>query len=145
MKLKKFSIEEANKIIPKIKILFDEIFVLKKKSSFIADEMKWIRDFWGNDLYDKDNADADRYKQFGQDVNINSRRIDQTLKKIEKFGCIVKDVNGGLVDFYSEIKRRKIFLCWQYGEASIKYWHSADVGIHERRPVTEIEKIIEKK
>ncbi|MBI3190937.1 DUF2203 domain-containing protein [archaeon] len=145
MTLKEFSIDEANKLIPKIKMIFDEIFVLKKKTAFVRDEMKWIKEFWGNDLNDSDNIDADSYRKFEQEININLKRIDQSLKKIEKFGCIVKDVDGGLVDFYSVVKGKKIFLCWQYGETNIRYWHSADVGIHERRPVAEIEKIAERK
>ena len=50
-------------------------------------------------------------------------------------GAIIKDLNIGLVDFYSLHNGKEIFLCWQLGEEKIKYWHEANSGYDQRKPI----------
>jgi hypothetical protein len=50
-------------------------------------------------------------------------------------GCILKDINTGLVDFPTVRKGREVFLCWQHGEPEIAFWHDVDAGFAGRQPL----------
>ncbi len=136
-----FTLKEANKIIPKIEEIFDGIFVLRKKIAFAQNEMNWIKEFWRNDMRDSDNPDGDLYDSFVTEIEFMHKQIMKSANQIQSFGCIVKDVNTGLVDFYSSIKKQNVFLCWQYGEKEIKYWHTIDSGFTGRLPLGSTERI----
>jgi len=55
--------------------------------------------------------------------------------EVQAFGAIVKDPQIGLVDFYGRIDGRLVWLCWRYGEESLRYWHELDAGYSHRRPL----------
>ena len=61
--------------------------------------------------------------------------IEVLLARIQSFGCLVKDLNGGLLDFLSERDGRDVFLCWRYGEPAISFYHELHTGFNGRRPV----------
>ena len=141
MKIKTFSVAEANSAIPKIKECFDDIYVMRKRASFLKGEMKWIVEFWGKDLYDSDNADHERFMQIEEELDRMQGRMISKLEKIESFGCVVKDVDIGLVDFYSMINGQLSFLCWKYGEKEISNWHPVQAGFGGRRPLDHTDSI----
>ena len=57
------------------------------------------------------------------------------LERLEKTGCVLKDLEQGLVDFYCRFEGRDIFLCWKLGENNIKAWHEIDSGYIGRKPI----------
>lgn len=61
------------------------------------------------------------------------------LEKLGKKGCLLKDLEQGLVDFYCKFEGRDIFLCWKLGESKIKAWHETDEGFIGRKHVVDIE------
>jgi hypothetical protein len=66
------------------------------------------------------------------------------LDELVQLGCIVKDIEEGLVDFYSHYEGREIFLCWQLGEDSVQYWHEIDSGSPGRKPISLLNKKVQK-
>ncbi len=141
MKLKTFTLKEANKLIPIVKNAFDDLFVLKKKIGIMKSEVDWIRDFWGKDMCDSDNPDGEKHDKLLLEVEKLYKEIKKKVIVLQKQGYVVKDVDNGLVDFYSFINNEPVFLCWQYGEKKIEYWHAIDGGFNGRRPITKINKI----
>ena len=57
------------------------------------------------------------------------------LQQLEALGCILKDLNMGLVDFYTLRDDEPAFLCWKLGEETIRYWHSLESGYTDRQPL----------
>lgn len=55
--------------------------------------------------------------------------------QIESFGCILKDIDLGLIDFPYDAGDEVVFLCWQFGESRVVAWHSVDTGFSERQPL----------
>lgn len=62
-----------------------------------------------------------------------SARIVETISKIQETGCLVKDIDAGLIDFPSLIEGQEAFLCWKQGEHRIEYWHGLEDGFAGRR------------
>ncbi len=62
-----------------------------------------------------------------------SAAILETLAKIQETGCVVKDLEEGLVDFPSVVEGQEAFLCWKLGEKRIEYWHGLEEGFAGRK------------
>ena len=63
------------------------------------------------------------------------------LEKLEKTGCLLKDLEQGLVDFYCKFEGRDIFLCWKLGEDKVKAWHEVDAGFTGRQSIIDLEQL----
>ena len=62
-------------------------------------------------------------------------QFNQRLEVLEDMGCQVKDLNQGLVDFFSVRDGRLVYLCWKEGEEAIRHWHTLDGGFRGRQPI----------
>ena len=82
-----------------------------------------------------DNPDARELRTLGARRETLLERIRHGVDRIHRRGCLVKDLERGLVDFYSLTGDRLIFLCWQLGETQVSHWHSLDGGFAGRRPL----------
>jgi hypothetical protein len=61
--------------------------------------------------------------------------FNQIVDSIHHYGCFLKDVEVGLVDFYALLDNQIVFLCWKYGETEIHHWHEVGQGYGARRPL----------
>src|SRR3974390_1055235 len=52
--------------------------------------------------------------------------LKETLETVQEYGCIVKDLDIGLLDFPTMFRGREVYLCWKLGEPSITWWHGTD-------------------
>ena len=57
------------------------------------------------------------------------------LEKILSTGCLIKDLDVGLLDFPSVINNEEVYLCWKLGEERIRYYHRQDEGYAGRKPI----------
>jgi len=64
-------------------------------------------------------------------------QLQQAVDKIQETGCVVKDVDEGLVDFPSLRDGQEVYLCWKLGEERIAYWHGIEEGFAGRKPLDE--------
>jgi len=61
--------------------------------------------------------------------------ITGAVERVNALGCLVKDVEMGLVDFYATVDGEPAFLCWQFGERAISHWHGLEEGYAGRKPI----------
>ena len=66
-----------------------------------------------------------------------SEQLSRTVDEIQQTGCVVKDLDTGLVDFPSLRRGEKVYLCWKLGEERIGYWHGIEEGFAGRKPLDE--------
>jgi len=64
-------------------------------------------------------------------------RLKQAVAHIQDTGCILKDLETGLVDFPSFINGQEVYLCWKLGEEHIEWWHGMDEGFAGRKRLDE--------
>jgi hypothetical protein len=57
------------------------------------------------------------------------------LSRILETGCVVKDLELGLLDFPSLINNEEVYLCWKLGEDRIRFYHRQDEGFAGRKPL----------
>ena len=61
--------------------------------------------------------------------------VNKLMRRIQSFGCQIKDPATGLIDFPALRDGREILLCWRLGEAGIHWWHDLDAGFQGRQPL----------
>ena len=66
--------------------------------------------------------------QYGQSLK-------DAVEKIQEFGCVIKDLDTGLIDFPTLFHGQEVYLCWKMGESGIGFWHGVDEGFAGRKPI----------
>jgi hypothetical protein len=61
--------------------------------------------------------------------------LKAALERIQSTGCLIKDLDSGLLDFPAIINNEEVFLCWRLGEERIRFWHRQDEGFAGRKPL----------
>lgn len=61
--------------------------------------------------------------------------IRTALDRIHSTGCLVKDLDMGLLDFPAIIDDEEVYLCWKLGEDRIRFYHRQDEGYTGRKPL----------
>ncbi len=61
--------------------------------------------------------------------------IEKQVSEIQRSGCLVKDLDMGLLDFPALVDGVEVYLCWKLGEPRIEWWHSTEEGYSGRRPI----------
>jgi len=62
-------------------------------------------------------------------------RVNLQVQHIQESGVLIKDLDRCLLDFPSEREGRMVFLCWEYGEPELAFWHDIDAGFTGRQPL----------
>lgn len=57
------------------------------------------------------------------------------LERIHSTGCVVKDLDVGLLDFPARLNGEEVYLCWRLGEDRIRFYHRQDEGFAGRKPI----------
>lgn len=125
MAKKVFTVEEANALLPRIRALLEEMFALR-------DEVLAVRpDVWP---VLKKAAGNGGSRKAGELVEV-FKKFEVLLSKLTSIGCELKGLDQGLVDFPAVIKGRSVYLCWQYNEPEVTFWHDIDTGFAGRQPL----------
>ncbi len=73
---------------------------------------------------EEESLDAIRaVTKFNKDYHHMCYIFYKTLDELEQMGCIIRDLDEGLVDIRTTIAKKEIHLSWKVGEKHIEYWH----------------------
>ena len=125
-KKKYFSVEDANSIITEISPLLQELVELKKNIELKVPKLK--------PAMSKISSNGGGYKSLNEHL-VSIGKMEELVSALNSTGCILKDVNTGLVDFPHLRDGREVYLCWKLGEKKISFWHETDAGYAGRKPV----------
>jgi hypothetical protein len=64
-----------------------------------------------------------------------ARRLKGLIDEVQEYGCVIKDLDIGLLDFPTLFRGREVYLCWKLGEAAIAFWHGTDEGFAGRKAI----------
>ena len=124
-----FKLEEANALLPVIRPLIGEL-IRRRRDLAIA-------------MLEADIAGGFGIEKAGSREPLTTRRETRELQddmlglidRIQRHGCIVKDLDLGLVDFPALRGGVLVNLCWKMDEPSIAFWHSVEEGFKARKPL----------
>ena len=122
----KFTLDEANSIIPSLAEKFRKLNMLRQEYVVAQTRLGDIQ------LTSDKGIDDAGLRAVSEQL---AWQIDQGVEEILDRGIIVRDVSRGLVDFPSLRDNQDIYLCWIGGEEQIEYWHETDRGFSHRQPI----------
>ena len=61
--------------------------------------------------------------------------LQKAIVQIQEMGCVVKDLEMGLIDFPSLRDGEEVYLCWKFGEKRIRFYHGIHEGFAGRKPL----------
>ena len=64
-----------------------------------------------------------------------SEVLKSALNRILETGCLIKDLDVGLLDFPAVINQQDVYLCWKLGEDRIRFWHGMEEGFRGRKEI----------
>ena len=126
MPRKYYTLEQAQRQIPEAERLMRRLMRLKR-SLDVLDSIEISCKTCGYDHMEGNTHYNLHYHRLSYDFYRN-------LEKLEAMGCIVKDINLGMLDFLAYHEGKEIFLCWKVGEGSISHWHELD-SFSGRKPI----------
>lgn len=130
---KKFTIEEAEALIPQLEQIMLSIMDNKRGAADLSEELAKIqresRRTGGKGI------DPSLLMNKQTEIDFLVQIISEGLEALEELGAMPKDLDTGLVDFPAIIDGEPVLLCWKYGEKSIDYYHNLSDGFAGRKPV----------
>ena len=125
METRYFSVEEANELLADIEPLMERL--LERRTKVVESRQQIYQ------LLAAGNSDfgGPAASELVQDFVA----IERLARKIRSHGCIIKDLNNGLVDFLSKRDGREIYLCWRYGEPRVEFFHELHMGFKGRQHI----------
>jgi hypothetical protein len=128
-----FSLPQAEKLLPQVESAIREAIALK--AEYKQAEAEW-RNF-AQRVMAMGGVWVNRSQVLDQKTGreATATRLKRAIDRIHEFGCVVKDLDIGLIDFPTRWKGAEVYLCWKLGESGIRFWHGVDEGFRGRKPI----------
>lgn len=133
---KLFTLDEANRLVPTLETLLRH---LVEQRQALREHEQVIEEFRAAAGKSGGGMPGGRFGKARASAETLGTQIAEGIRQIESWGCVVKDLDQGLVDFLSRRGDETVFLCWRLGESSICYWHGLKEGFAGRKPLEQVE------
>ncbi|HEV3330028.1 MAG TPA: DUF2203 domain-containing protein [Bryobacteraceae bacterium] len=130
---KRFTLAEAQSLIPSVDPVLRKAIELKSHYAEAEQEMESYSQriqMMGGLVVNREQALEVRHRR-----DTASTGLREAIQEVEEFGCVLKDLDVGLIDFPTLFRGREVYLCWKLGEAAIAFWHGTDEGFAGRKAI----------
>ena len=130
--LKVFTVEEANRLLPKLGELIRE--AQAKQREILAKEVEVDT----LELLYPSGEEGKVSPEIAREIEAYNEAVNQfysLIDEVHELGCFLKDIDMGLVDFYTLHDGRVVYLCWKFGEPEVGHWHEVGRGYAYRQPL----------
>lgn len=125
-----FTLDEANAQLPKVRQQLSLLREIRARIVSLQARVD-IEELTAPGL----QADPQRMEALLSAIDADVQGFHRSLEAFASLGCELKDLEKGLVDFYSMRGNDVVYLCWMNGEDKIQWWHPLDSGVKGRRPI----------
>jgi hypothetical protein len=129
-----FTVKEADQTIGLLETTLERIKRSKQEFLWLQGELA-ILELIVECGADGNNPNAVELAQKTKRFKRIAKNIEKDVAALEATGCVLRDLDSGIVDFFSIQDGTVVFLCWKKGEESIEHWHSIRDGFGGRQPL----------
>lgn len=122
MQAKRYSVQEANELLPHLAPLLVELRDKFEKAAEIRGTIARVA---------ATNGWSEKRERWLRTL----ARVAELLERIHEWGILLRDLDSGLIDFPTVMEGRDAFLCWRLGEPQVAYWHFPEDGFAGRTPL----------
>src|SRR3954447_17323179 len=130
-----FTLQQAERTLPHVENAVRRAIGLKADYQTAEESMRDLKRkvmLSGGAMINHETALAIRQARDG-----SASRLQEALTEIQDFGCLVKDLDIGLLDFPTLYRGQEVYLCWKLGEKGIDFWHGVEEGFRGRKTIDE--------
>jgi|SRR6266487_1888938 len=128
-----FTLQEAERLLPDVERAIREAINLKTEyqqaETELRSAMQRVMMLGGVDL----NRGA--FVELRTRREARAERLKEVIEQIHEIGCLVKDLDIGLIDFPTLFRGEEVYLCWKLGENGIAFWHGVEEGFQGRKAI----------
>jgi hypothetical protein len=132
--LRYFDLTEATGLLPRLREMLGALRRLRDEAILKKTELDL--------LWQKLEHGAPVLTRLGEEqqaLDHVTSRLVAVAREIEATGCVLRDVDRGLVDFACRARDgNTVFLCWHLDEPAIAFWHGVNEGYGGRRPIADL-------
>ena len=128
-----FSLTEAERLRVQLEPILIEAMEARRKMADVEEQLREIAE-----RISRAGGMLINYEKVGKvrlEFNHLHQSVQSALDRIQETGCVVKDLNMGLLDFPARIDGDEVYLCWKLGEDRIRFYHRQDEGFSGRKPI----------
>jgi len=130
-----FTLRQAEQLLPKIEPAVREAIALKSEYQQAESDCQQFQRrvmMLGGVVVDRSQL-LDRKRR----RDSSAQQLKDAIEKIQDYGCLVKDLDIGLIDFPTLFHGQEVYLCWKLGESGIRFWHGVQEGFRGRKAIDE--------
>jgi len=130
---RRFTLWEAERILPQIREWMREAVAAKAEYEEAERPVRALAEriaLMGGILADRDRAAENKAHR-----DAAGHRLRSVLEHFQECGCLVKDLDTGLVDFPTLFRGEEVYLCWKMDEETIGFWHGVEEGFAGRKAI----------
>ena len=130
---RRFTLAEAQSLIPEVSRLLRDAVLLKGVYQAAGQAIQtWMQriTMMGGMTVDRNQAIDTRKRR-----DTSAASLRSAIEQVQAIGCVVKDLDIGLIDFPTEFRGEEVYLCWKLGEAEIEFWHGVEEGFSGRKAI----------
>ena len=130
-RLRTYTVDEANKELPRVKRVVGQIAELSALLPELEDEARIAE--YESKRPTAGAEDRDRYQQARDAVGGAELELLKAVATLNGMGIQLKGPLEGLIDFPSTRDGEPIELCWKLGEERVEHWHKIGEGFAGRK------------
>ena len=135
MRIELFTVEEANKLATEIRPRVERLVMKKREFDRLEQRMGIL--LVATSGAAPENPDTQELRALEEKRRRLGESIGKGIQELHAKGVLLKDLDRGLVDFYSLMGDRLVFLCWVVTEPEVSHWHSLEDGFAGRQQIKE--------
>jgi hypothetical protein len=128
-----FTLQQAEKLLPEVEFTIRE--AISHKADYQQAEEEWQAFATRITMLGGVRVDHSQVMDLKQQRESAARWLKEAVEKIQEYGCVVKDLDIGLIDFPTSFRGEEVYLCWKLGESGIGFWHGVHEGFRGRKPI----------
>ena len=128
-----FTLTQAQKLLPQVESAIRE--AITRKAEY--DQAEAECQSFSQRLRVTGGMQVDRPRLIQQNSRRDSAasRVKHSIERVHEFGCQIKDLEIGLIDFPALFNGQEVCLCWKLGESGIQFWHGVHEGFRGRKAI----------
>ncbi len=130
---RRFTLAEAQGLIPRVDRLLREAIEFKASYEEAEKQIQAFQErvtIMGGLSVDRDAAIQARTQRDGA-----AAQLRNAIEQVQEVGCLIKDLDIGLIDFPTTYRGVEVYLCWKLGEDDIEHWHGVEEGFRGRKKI----------
>jgi len=133
VRIELFTVEEANRLAAEVRPRLERLVTKKREFDRLERRMDILLVATSGAV--PENPDTLELRSLEEKRRRLGESIGKGVQELHAKGVLLKELDRGLVDFYSLMGDRLVFLCWQLSEPEVSHWHPLEGGFASRQPL----------